>query len=230
MHMMEDAPTTTPTEMPAPTTPRPLDDPRALQILAAEQSSLIAARSLNQTEMAGRASMFVAALSGSVVAIAFLAQATQFGTETVAFALLLLPVVLFIGVTTFLRAVDLAVEEVRWVAALNLVRAAYAEAVPGLGVYFATLRDDPRSGVVATLSPARQRTTAVYGIATTPGVIAVIDSVLAGAIAGVVAQTQLGSLAAALVGAAIVFVLVLAAQFAYGTRTFARALARAGDR
>jgi hypothetical protein len=210
-----------------PTAPA-LDDPRAMQILGAEQASLLAARSLNQTEMAGRASMFVAALSGSIVAIAFVAQATRFGFETVAFALLLLPVVLFIGLTTFIRAVDLAAEEVRWVAALNLVRSAYAEAVPGLAPYFATLREDARSGVVATISPVREATTPWYGIATTPGVIAVIDSVLGAAIAGVIVVSQVGSFPMALLMAIVVFVVVLAAQFWYGNRVFERALRRAG--
>ena len=206
----------------------PLDDPRALQILVAEQSSLIAARSLNQTEMAGRATMFVASLSGSIVAIAFVAQATRFGGETVAFALLLLPVVLFIGLTTFVRAVDLAAEEVRWIAAMNLVRVAYTRTVPGLDAYFATLRDDPRAGVVATISPTRETTTPLYGIATTPGVIAVLDAVLAAAIAGIIVVTQLGSFALALVAAAVVFIAVLVGQAWYGNHVFGRAMARAG--
>lgn len=115
-----------------------------------------AARALNQAEMSSRAPKFVAALSGSIVAIAFVAQATDFGSETAAFASMLLPVVLFLGLTTFIRAVDLSAEEVRWVAALDRARSAYAEAVPGLDRYFLTRRDRPQPGRFVRDRPARR--------------------------------------------------------------------------
>jgi hypothetical protein len=206
---------------------RPIDDPRAIAILTAEHSSLTAARSLNQAEMAGRATMFVASLSGSMVAIAFVAQATDFGSETAIFALLLLSIVLFLGVTTFIRAVDLSAEEVRWVAAMNRIRWAYAQAVPGLADYFTTLRHEPRSGVIATLSPVRESLTSVYGIATTPGVIAVIDSVLSATLLSVVLVSQGVALAPTLAGAVVAFLIVLAAHVVYGNRVFRGAVDRA---
>jgi hypothetical protein len=67
--------------------------PHALQILTTEHWSLLSARSLGYTEAMSRASIFVAALSGAVVALALVAQATDFGDGFVAFALVLLPVV-----------------------------------------------------------------------------------------------------------------------------------------
>ena len=192
--------------------PRAIDDPRLFQALIAEQSSLMAARAMNQTEMASRASMFVAALSGSIVALAFVAQASRFGIETVAFGLMLLPVTLFLGLTTFIRAVDLATEEVRWVAALNKVRSGYVEALPVLAEYFTTFRTETRAGVVATLSPVRQSMSTYYGLATTPGVLAVLDAVLAAAIGGTIVVALAGSLAVALVVVTITFAVVLALQ------------------
>ena len=62
----------------------------ALQILTTEHWSLLAARSLVYTEAMSRTSIFVAALTGSVVALALVAQATDFGPGFVAFALVLL--------------------------------------------------------------------------------------------------------------------------------------------
>ena len=59
-----------------------------------EHWSLLAARSLGYTESMSRASIFIASLSGSVIALALVGQATDFGDGFVAFALVLLPVVL----------------------------------------------------------------------------------------------------------------------------------------
>ena len=67
--------------------------PHTLQILTTEHWSLLATRSLVYTEAMSRTSIFVAALSGAVVALALVAQATDFGTGFVGFALVLLPVV-----------------------------------------------------------------------------------------------------------------------------------------
>ena len=44
--------------------------------------------------------MFIAALSGAVIALALVGQATDFGDGFVAFALVLLPVVYFLGLST----------------------------------------------------------------------------------------------------------------------------------
>ena len=50
-------------------------DPRALQILSAEHSSLLSARALAYNEAFTRAGMFLAFLSMSFVALALVAQA-----------------------------------------------------------------------------------------------------------------------------------------------------------
>jgi hypothetical protein len=68
---------------------RGLDDPRAVDILTTEHWSLLSHRTLGYQEMFGRTTVFVAVLSGTVVALALLAQANRFGRETLWFALLL---------------------------------------------------------------------------------------------------------------------------------------------
>ena len=215
-----------PIAQPAAADARRLDDPRAFQVLTAEQASLMAARTMGQTETAGRAAMFVAALSGSIVAIALVAQASDFGGQTVAVALMLLPVTLFIGVSTVVRTVDIAIEEVGWVAALNRVRAAYVAEIPALADHLSTFRPDARDAVVATVSPTRLAVSPAYGLATTPGVVAVLDAVLAGGIAGVAISAATGVLASALVAAGVVFVIVLAALATWGGRVYAQSIDR----
>src|ERR671918_1531515 len=95
------------------------------QILATEHWSLLATRSLTWTESFSRAQMFLSVLSGAVVALALVAQATSFGAGFVAFSLVTLPVVLFVGLTTFIRLVAVNNDEARWVLGMNRIRAAY---------------------------------------------------------------------------------------------------------
>ena len=56
--------------------------PHTLQILTTEHWSLLATRSLVYTEAMSRTSIFVAALSGAVVALALVAQATTSETAS----------------------------------------------------------------------------------------------------------------------------------------------------
>jgi hypothetical protein len=97
-------------------------EPKALQILTTEHWSLLSARSLGYTEAMNRASMFIAALSGAVVALALVAQATDFGTGFHAFALVLLPVVWFLGLATIVRLGQVNREDAVWVQGMNRIR------------------------------------------------------------------------------------------------------------
>ena len=74
-----------------------LDDPRALDILTTEHWSLLSARTLGYQEMFGRTTIFIGVLSGTIIALALLAQVTRFGYETLTFAAVLFAVSLFIG-------------------------------------------------------------------------------------------------------------------------------------
>ena len=56
--------------------------------------------------------MFLSALSGGVVALALVAQATSFGDRLTVFALLLLMPIPFLGVATFARLVEINREDI----------------------------------------------------------------------------------------------------------------------
>jgi hypothetical protein len=161
-------------------------EPKALQILTTEHWSLRSARSLGYTEARNRASMFIAALSGAVVALALVAQATDFGTGFHAFALVLLPVVWFLGLATIVRLGQVNREDAVWVQGMNRIRHAYLEAAPELEPYFVTSAHDDPVGVL-TSSLAVTGLPRFQGFISVPGVIAVLDSVVAGAIVGIAA-------------------------------------------
>ena len=86
-----------------------------LQILTTEHWSLLSTRALSWNEAFSRATMFLAVLSGAVLALALVAQARGFDEGFTTFALLILPVVLFVGVATFMRLVAINHEDVGWV-------------------------------------------------------------------------------------------------------------------
>src|ERR1700686_5780675 len=93
-------------------------DPAAgakLQILATEHWSLLATRSLTYKESLGRGNMFLAILSGAVIALALVAQADHFGPTFLSVAIFMLLVVLFTGVATIVRLMSLNRDDYRWV-------------------------------------------------------------------------------------------------------------------
>jgi hypothetical protein len=158
--------------------PRGLDDPRAVDILTTEHWSLLSARGLGYQEIFGRATVFVAILSATVVALALLAQATDFGRASLWCGLLLMAVDLFIGGATFVRCVAINFEDARWVMGMDLLRRAYLQIVPELEPYFVAA--DRRS--LGHGSPQRPANLA-RSLTTTSGVVATLSSVLAGSLA-----------------------------------------------
>jgi hypothetical protein len=155
-----------------------------LQILTTEHWSLLSTRALNWNEAFSRATMFLAVLSGAVVALALVAQATAFGEGFVTFALLILPVVLFVGVATFVRLVAINHEDVGWVVGMNLLRHAYLAAAPELRPYFVTGSSDDEGAIMATFGASPGPGSFAHEFVTTPGMLAVIDGVIAGVLAG----------------------------------------------
>jgi hypothetical protein len=159
-----------------------LDDPRAVDILTAEHWSLLSARALGYQEMFGRTTVFIATLSAGAVALAVVAQATRFGRETLSVALLLIAVVLFMGLTTFVRSVAINYEDARWITGMTLLRQAYLEIVPELEPFFVTAHR-PEADRRALAYGSRQTMAALArSLTTTSGVVGVLNSVLAGSL------------------------------------------------
>ena len=196
-----------------------LNDPRALQILSTEHWSLLAGRSLAYNEAFTRAGMFLTALSASVVAIAFVAQADRTGSALPTFTLVLLGFDLFVGLTTYLRLVETTREDLRSVQGMNRIRHAYLEMVPGLAPYFIASDRDDLAGILMTYEgPAREDMMAgrptvsgiLHGFSTNTGMVAVVVSLVGASLAGV-AIAQVGASMVAIVAlGAIVFAVLLA--------------------
>lgn len=180
-----------------------------LQVLATEHWGLLATRSLAWNESFTRAGMFLSALSGAIVALALVAQATAFGDEFTLFALVILPVVLFIGVTTFVRMGTSNNYDALCVIGMNRIRHAYMQLVPEVEPYLVMGTHDDEKSVNLSMGMAPQRTSFLVDvIVSTPFVVCAINSVIGGVIVTLLAQ-QLGVDTAPAIALAIVGVLVV---------------------
>jgi hypothetical protein len=163
----------------------------ALQILATEHWSLLATRALTYQESLGRVNMFLAILSGAVIALALVAQADHFGTAFISIAIFMLAVVLVTGVFTVARLMALNRDDFRWVLAMNRIRNAYLDLHPELEPHFTTSAYDDLPGALQTLGietrGADRLGSVFHGLQTLPGMLSVIVASVAGAIGGLVA-------------------------------------------
>src|SRR5690606_27520953 len=98
-----------------------------VQILATEHWGLLATRSMIWNEIFTRTGMFLTTLSAAAVAIALVAQASEFGDDFRIFALLVLPVVLLLCIGTAIRLNDALQEDVSLVMGMNRLRRAYLD-------------------------------------------------------------------------------------------------------
>lgn len=204
-------------------------DPKAastLQILATEHWSLLATRSLTYTESLGRVNMFLAILSGAVIALALVAQADHFGSAFISIAIFMLTVVLFAGVFTVARLISLNRDDFRWVIGMNRLRNAYFELHPELEPHFVTSPYDDLPGALQTLGiemrGADRLGSAIHGLQTLPGMLSVIVASVAGAIGGLIALGFGAPAAAVLLAGVALFAVTMVLMAAWGRRSVRR--------
>jgi hypothetical protein len=200
--------------------PHPASDhpfgPNGAAILAAEHWSLLASRSLIWNEAMSRATVFLSVLSASIIALALLADATGFGPQTTTLALVLLPVVLFLGIAAHSRLVDINREEVELVLGMNRLRRAYLQIAPALEPYFTTGHHDDEQGLAASYlraggGPRLGRW--IQLLVNTPTIVATVDAALAAAIVVLVVRAAEAATTVAVVAGAVAFLVVWAALF-----------------
>ena len=190
-----------------------------LQILSTEHWSLLASRSLAWNEMFSRGGMYLSTLSGSMVALGLIGGVDGFGDPFFAFALVLLPLVLFVGIGTWIRMGASNYHDAMTIFGMNRIRGAYLEIAPELEPYFVMgVHDDPKGiGITMGLPPGTP--TIAHLVASTPFLIVVLNAVVAGAIAalGLLRFADTDAIPT-LIGALVVAVVVLLAQMNYARR------------
>jgi hypothetical protein len=137
---------------PAPTTEPKPEVPASVraQLLATEHWSLLASRSTTQGEVLTRISMFLYLVSAGLVSLALAGQATDFDSGFPGIALTLLGIILLVGVLTQVRVINVSLEDLAYVLAMNRLRGAYAELDPGVTEYLMASRFDDLPGSQTT--------------------------------------------------------------------------------
>lgn len=184
-------------------------DPRALQILIAEHSSLSSSRSLAYNEAFTRAGMFLAFLSFSFVGLALVAQSIPIDRDFLLVAALVLAFDFVVGLTTYGRVIETSHEDYRAVHGMARIRHAYGEIAPVVLPYVTTSRHDDLEGVMISYGspPTAGLKALLYQLTTSGSMIGLIVSMIGGVLALVVSV---------ILGASVVVAFGLAAVGAFG--------------
>jgi hypothetical protein len=182
--------------------------PAAVTFVTTEHFTLQGARSSTISESTSRATMFLGAVSGGLVALGLVATAAKTGVAFYAFGLILLPTLAFVGLATFHRVLQSGTEDLAYARRIAQLRDYYFDHAPELDRYL--------------LNPAERLPTPGVGIGlwqqfvTVAGMVAVITAVLAGSAGGLLAAVASDhSLVAALVVGVVVAAAALTALMRY---------------
>ncbi|TCS07466.1 hypothetical protein [Rhizobium sp. BK418] len=109
--------------------------PKVLQFMTTEHFALQTARTATIQEANQRANLFLTSVSSATIALAFVAQVTQMGQSFVLFSLILLPCLYFIGLVTFVRTVQVAIEDMVHARGIARIHHYYIEIAPLMEKY-----------------------------------------------------------------------------------------------
>lgn len=201
---------------------RPIDDPRALQILNTEHWSLLTARSLVYNEAFARAGMFLAFLSATLLVLGLISNATGFSDGFLAVAASVLALDLFVGLATLGRIAAASSEDLRYLQGMNRLRHAYFEIAPGLEPYFITNGYDDFESVAMFYGPLDGDISKIghfaHGLTTAPGMISVICAAVTAGLGAVIALLLTHDANLAVVTGVVGFVMCFAALALWGYR------------
>jgi hypothetical protein len=154
----------------------------------------------------------------TVVALAFIGQLTHTGQAFHLFALALLPALVVLGILTYLRLVQTAVEDLFYARAINRIRHHYVGLDPDGARWFVLCNFDDPAGVMAAMGLATPGARHSHGhlVSHAATMVAAVTSIIGGVLAALAANAagsgQLPVAASATVGA----VVTVAATAAFG--------------
>jgi len=152
-----------------------------VSIMTTEHYNLQTGRSMTISETNGRSSLFVGAVSSGLVALAFVGQISHLGTAFFVFSLIVIPTLFFMGLITFERVLQAGSADIVYARGINRIRHLYLEYAPQMQPYFILSPYDDQEG---TLGQEAMQTSWWQVFLSMAGMIAVINSVLAGSFVG----------------------------------------------
>ena len=149
-----------------------------LTALTTEHFTLQGARAQTTSESTARAGLYIAAVSSTLIALGFIAQASEAGDVFNVFSLVVLPTLYVIGLFTFLRMSESAEEDLLYGRAINRIRHHYVELAGDEARLFVMSAHDDVPGVMWNMG---LRPTRSQPYLTAAFMIAVVNSVIGGA-------------------------------------------------
>src|ERR1700716_2855388 len=120
------------------------------QTRATEHWSLLATRSMTQSELLSRITTYLMLVSSSIVGLALVGQFTRFDGRFTTFALVWLGALVVIGTLTQRRVGNASLEDLAHVIGMNRLRAGYVEIDPSIERFLVTSAHDDENSVWQT--------------------------------------------------------------------------------
>jgi hypothetical protein len=105
-------------------------------MMTTEHYNLQTGRSIAVADANGRSTLFIGAVSSTLVALAFVGQISHLGTAFFVFSLVLFPSLCFMGLVTFERVLQSGIEDIIYARGINRIRHLYLEHAPQMQHYF----------------------------------------------------------------------------------------------
>lgn len=189
-------------------------------LVTTEHFTLQTARGATISDANGRSTLFLSTVSSTLVALAFIGQVDTTMTAFFTFSFVLFPALIFLGVATFARVLQSAIEDTIYAREIARLRHIYIELVPQLSQYFLMPTTDDAASVIRGMgiTPGRWQM-----FLTTAGMIGVINSVLVGVLAGITASRFVAGLVVPVLIGVVAFVLGVALHQRYQGREWQKA-------
>jgi len=152
-----------------------------VSIMTTEHYNLQTGRAMTSSEVNGRSSLFVGAVSSGLIALTFVGQIAHLGTAFFVFSLVVLPTLFFMGLITFERVLQSGSADVIYARGINRIRHLYLEYAPQMQPYFILSSHDDTSLPMENLGANISWWQVFLSMA---GMMAVLNSVLAGSFVG----------------------------------------------
>ena len=124
-------------------------------IMTTEHYNLRMALSMNTTEISGRSSLFVGAVSSALIALAFVGQVSHLGTAFFVFGLVVLAALMVMGLITFERVLESSNTQFMYARGINRIRHLYLEYAPQMQPYFILSSHDDAGSVLGAVGIRR---------------------------------------------------------------------------
>jgi hypothetical protein len=154
--------------------------PAWITLLTTEHYNLQTQRAATISEANGRASVFLGAVSAGLIALGFHGAGQGQSAGTTVFEMLVLTSMVFLGLVTFARCLEIAIDDWEFAGRIAHLRAGYAQLVPELACLLSGAWGDEKLNMMLTgrWQPFRK-------MLSVAGSVAVITSVVFGADIGV---------------------------------------------